>query len=51
MTRKDYELIAHTLKSFIEVPEHPAIVEAFCIMLGSENARFNRDIFRKACGL
>ena len=51
MSKKDYELIARTLKPFIEVPEYPAIVEAFSIALMRDNEAFKTTIFRKACGL
>lgn len=61
MTRKDYELIATSIKTHIDHydakgdwPAHSAM-ELFALSLSrrleKENPRFSRKIFLKACGM
>lgn len=50
MTRKDFELIARTIK---QQPENirRAIAESFAVALQGTNANFDRAKFLKACGV
>jgi hypothetical protein len=50
MTRKDYELIAWTIKTTMISPEARAeAAHAFAVTLRSTNARFDVDRFLSAC--
>ena len=53
MTRKDYELIAKTLKEAKHHSLHPTVVDdvvtRFADALEAENPRFDRQRFTAAC--
>jgi len=60
MTKKDYELIAETLKSSYEdninkssasVGAISLLIQNFALNLETTNPRFNREMFLKACGV
>jgi hypothetical protein len=59
MTKKDYELIAKTLRNYnYLVPATtpaPEVIEGICkdlaTRLGDDNKKFNRDRFLAACGV
>jgi hypothetical protein len=54
MTRKDFELIAETLKNLDECLDELSLevtVEAFALALLKTNPRFDRARFRSACGV
>jgi len=60
MTRKHYEIIAETIRRSVDVPDQPHaaktldatfFVEQLSSELKRENARFNSERFRDACGL
>ena len=64
MTKKDYELIAHELRSQHEMlgynegkitGSETSVYEMSCKLwaqtLSKENPRFNKEMFLKACGL
>lgn len=49
MTKKDYVLIAQTIKQAIKEGDNVSkIIELFCINLAYENPKFNKEIFIKA---
>jgi hypothetical protein len=54
MTRKDFELIASTLKTFREYADDRSAIDAlsrdFADRLKATNQQFNRDKFLRACG-
>ena len=50
MTRKDYRLIAKTIKDInARKAKGDRIIELFAEALQVENPKFNKDIFIKAC--
>ncbi len=65
MTRKDYQLIARTIKESLEINQHSwktnestdsqiaimALAQTLAIRLKDENPLFNHEIFAKACGI
>ena len=57
MTRKDYRLIAATLKAVkpdgagAELKQWHAVVAELAINLAVDNPRFDRMVFRRACGV
>lgn len=53
MTRKDYELLAETIATawWYSYDYQDSFVTALADKLESENPRFDRARFRKACGL
>lgn len=56
MTRKDFELIAATLKAerppndLFLLPHWQRVVLSFADALRATNKQFNRDLFLRACG-
>lgn len=50
MTRKDYELIAATIREIPAFPSKRIVAEEFATALAGTNPRFDRDRFLKACG-
>lgn len=57
MTRRDFELIAATLKAFrddddaFEAGLYDSLARGFADRLKATNAQFNRDRFLRACGV
>jgi hypothetical protein len=53
MTRKDFELIAETIKSFQDADAGliDALARTFADRLRATNKQFNRDRFIRACGV
>jgi len=58
MTKKDYELIAETLSGLQEkaiqnghIATYEMIVENLATSLETDNPRFDRDLFFRACGV
>ena len=56
MTQKDYWTIANIIKkhrdeSATAKGEFAEMVESFCQELETQNPRFKREVFEKACGL
>ena len=62
MTRKDYQLIAKTIKESLEIGNLTnettdtqiaimALAQTLAIRLKDENPLFNHEIFAKACGI
>lgn len=53
MTRKDFELIAATVKAIgcLEYPQRCIVAHEFAQALKATNKQFNRDKFIRACGV
>ena len=51
MTKKDYELLARVLLGFEDTVKVSDLVSDLSDALAKDNARFNREIFRKECGI
>jgi hypothetical protein len=53
MTRKDFELIASTLKGYGDADKGliDALARSFADALRTTNKQFNRDKFIRACGV
>jgi hypothetical protein len=50
MSRKDFELIAATIRGFADTASAEVAAHEFARALARTNARFDRDRFLKACG-
>lgn len=51
MTRKDFELIARTVKSFNDAQTRDVLAAKFAKELSGTNANFDPTRFAKACGV
>jgi hypothetical protein len=51
MTKKDYQLLARVLSGFEEVIKRSDLVSDLADALALDNARFNRELFTKECGV
>jgi hypothetical protein len=51
MTKKDYELLARVLLGFEDTVKVSDLVSDLSDALAKDNARFNRELFRKECGI